>query len=147
MKTQDINAATSKAWVVFSGQADMIWLKILKPGFRHCAVLLNDGRNWITIDPLSNYTDVTVHHVPLEFDLPLWMRDRGYKVLPAPMCRTLRPAPFSVYSCVEAVKRVLGIHKRLIITPWQLYRYLQKIETAQTFNSSFNSKGDLSWEV
>ena len=143
MKTQDISAASSKAWVVFSGQADMAWLKILKPGFRHCAVLLNDGRNWITIDPLSNYTDVTVHHVPLEFDLPLWMRDRGYKVLPAPMRRTQRPAPFSVYSCVEAVKRVLGIHKRRIITPWQLYRYLQRIQTTKTFNP----KGDLSWEV
>ena len=143
MKTQDISAASSKAWVVFSGQADMAWLKILKPGFRHCAVLLNDGRNWITIDPLSNYTDVTVHHVPLEFDLPLWMRDRGYRVLPAPMQRTQRPAPFSVYSCVEAVKRVLGIHKRRIITPWQLYRYLQRIQTTKTFNP----KGDLSWEV
>ena len=131
------------AWVVFSGQADLPWLKILKPGFRHCAVLMNDGRSWITVDPLSNYTDVTVHQVPLEFDLPLWMKDRGHIVVKAPVQREMCPAPFSLYSCVEAVKRVLGIHKRLIFTPWQLYRYLRKIQTQHTFKS----KGDSTWEV
>lgn len=132
-----------KAWVVFSGQADLPWLKILKPGFRHCAVLLNDGQRWLTIDPLSNYTDITVHQVPLEFDLPLWMKDRGHKVLPATIRRSDKPAPFAPYSCVEAVKRILGIHNRLIFTPWQLYRHLEKHQTQQTFQH----KGDLAWEV
>lgn len=128
---------TSKAWVIFSPQADLAWLKILKPGFRHCAVLLNDGRNWITIDPLSNTTDITVHQVPLEFDLPLWMKDRGYCIVPAPVIRKAVPAPFAIYSCVEVVKRVLGIHKRRIITPWQLYRYL----------TNPSKKGEPLWEV
>ncbi|MCB9982447.1 MAG: hypothetical protein H6861_02060 [Rhodospirillales bacterium] len=128
---------TTKAWVIFSAQADLAWLKILRPGFRHCAVLLNDGRNWITIDPLSNYTDITVHTLPLEFDLPLWMKDQGHKVVPAPIKRGPKPAPFGVYSCVEAVKRVLGIHQRLILTPWQLYRYL----------TNHRKKGVSSWEV
>lgn len=132
-----------KAWVVFSGQADMPWLKVLKPGFRHCAVLLNDGKNWITLDPLANYTDVVVHHVEREFDLPGWMRDRGHRVVPAPIARLQKPAPLSVYSCVEAVKRVLGIHRRFIFTPWQLYRHLTKIQTSRTFKP----KGDLQWEV
>ena len=117
-----------KAWVVFSGQADLKMLKILKPGFRHCAILLNDGQRWISIDPLSNYTDITVHDVPLEFDLPLWMRDRGHEVVRADIAHKHVPAPINIYSCVEAVKRVLGIHKRFIITPWQLYRFLIKEE-------------------
>lgn len=133
--------APVKAWVIFSGQADLPWLKILKPGFRHCAVLMNDGQNWITIDPLSNYTDVTVHHVPLEFDLPLWMHDRGHVVAPAPIQRIMRPAPCSLYTCVEAVKRVLGIHRRMIITPWQLYCHLTKHKPSNQI------KGDLAWEV
>ena len=127
-----------KAWVVFSAQADMAWLKILKPGFRHCAVLLHDGQRWITIDPLSNYTDISVHHVPSDFDLPRWMCSRGHIVVPAPLKRTMRPAPWSVFSCVEAVKRILGIHKRSILTPWQLYRHLTKIQNMKTFNP----KGD-----
>ncbi len=138
-----MSESETKAWVVFSPQADMPWLKILKPGFRHCAVLLNDGRNWITIDPLSNYMDVSVHQVPLDFDLPEWMCGRGHIVMAAPLKRPPRPAPVAVYSCVSAVKHILGIHKRFIVTPWQLYRHLQKLQSVETFKP----KGDLAWEV
>jgi hypothetical protein len=129
------------AWVIFSGHADMAWLKILKPGFRHCSVLMNDGQSWISYDPLSNYTDITVHHLPAEFNLPRWMEDRGHTVLPAKMNKPKRPAPFSIFSCVEAVKRSLGIHARLIITPWQLYRHLTKSKDYLML------EGDFAWEA
>jgi len=132
---------TPIAWVVFSGEADIAWLKILKPGFRHCAVLLNDGERWITVDPLSSYTDICVHALPLDFNLPQWMRDSGYIVTQAPVYRGCKPAPWTVLSCVESVKRILGIRKRMIFTPWQLYRHLTSLETSQY------SKGDLAWEV
>lgn len=117
-----------KAWVVFSGHADMAWLKILKPGFRHCYVLLNDGKHWITIDPLSNYMDINVQEMPAEFDLPRWMQVRGHMIVPAQIEQLPRQAPWMLLSCVEVVKRVLGIHKRWIITPWQLFRYLEKAQ-------------------
>ena len=131
------------AWVVFSGQADMPWLKILKPGFRHCSVLLNDGKSWISYDPLSNYTDITVHHLPPEFDLPSWMSQRGHKVMPAPLGKPKKPAPFGVYSCVEAVKRALGIHAGFIFTPWQLYRHLLGL---RAFHQPAH-QGHTSWEA
>ena len=115
-----------QAWVVFSSQTDLPWLKILKPGFRHCFVLLNDGHNWISVDPLSNYTDVLVHHVPVHFDMPLWLRDQGYQVVASDIQRIKKSAPWAPYTCVEAVKRVLGLHKRFILTPWQLYCHLTK---------------------
>lgn len=142
----------NKAWVVFSGQADLPWLKILRPGFRHCYVLMNDGRHWITIDPLSNYMDVTVHHLPQDFNLPLWMQDCGYTIVPAQISQTPKQAPWMVFTCVEAVKRVLGLHKRFILTPWQLYCHLRKCRNAQIFNAEHqttntDSKGELAWEV
>ncbi len=28
------------------------------------------------------------------------------------------------FTCVEAAKRVLGLHDRRVVTPWQLYRRL-----------------------
>tara|TARA_B100000242_G_scaffold287375_3_gene254115 strand:- start:8365 stop:8814 length:450 start_codon:yes stop_codon:yes gene_type:complete len=116
-----------KAWVVFSGQTDIAWLRILKPGFRHCFVLMNDGQCWISYDPMSHYTDITVHHVPCFFDMPGWLEGRGYRVLETRLNKThKRPAPIGVFSCVEAVKRVLGIHHMRIITPWQLFTYLNK---------------------
>ncbi len=122
---------TQSAWVVFSGQTDRPWLKCLKRGYRHCFVIINDGRRWLSFDPMLNYTDIRMHHhIPPEFDLPSWFNARGHHVLSAPLCqRPQKPAPFALFTCVEAVKRILGLHARLIITPWQLYRYLSKHQT------------------
>ena len=139
MNAQKTKQKIQEAWVVFSGQTDLPWLKMLKPGFRHCFVLLNDGDHWVSLDPLSNYTDVMVHHVPPEFNLPLWLKDRGHKVVPAPLQRHQKPAPWMAFTCVEAVKRVVGIHKRFILPPWQHYRHLSS-------NTTYN-KGDFAWEV
>jgi hypothetical protein len=141
---QDETGYPLKTWVVFSGHADMAWLKILKPGFRHCSVLLHDGDRWISYDPLSNYTAITVHQLPAEFNLPLWMQERGHTVLPVDRSFPPKPAPVAFFSCVSAVKRVLGLHKRFIITPWQLYRYL-----TQKQGSHFNPthQGVIAWEV
>ncbi len=114
-----------KAWVVFTGQTDLPWLRVLKPGFRHCFVLVHDGAHWVSLDPLANYTEVQVHHVPADFDLPGWLRDRNLEVVAAPLNRDFKkPAPFMAFTCVEAVKRVLGLHDWRVMTPWQLYRLL-----------------------
>lgn len=137
MNTTSQNTA-SEAWVVFSGRTDLAWLKILKPGFRHCYLLLNDGRHWLSFDPLSNYTDINVHDLPSGFNLPLWLRDRGHIVLQASIRRSLKPAPWMPFTCVEAVKRVIGLHARHIITPWQLYRHIVKTTP---------NEGEFAWEV
>lgn len=134
-----------KAWVVFSGQTEIAWLRVLRPGFRHCYVLLNDGDVWTSIDPLSPYTDVVVHHcVDVDFDLPGWLKSRGYCVIPALINREhARPAPWMMFTCVEAVKRILGIHNRFIVTPWQLYRHLSK-SAEQSFQTSYK-QGEMTW--
>ena len=113
------------AWVVFSGETDLPWLRFLRPGFRHCFVLLNDGRHWLSCDPLANKTEITVHHVPADFDLPEWLSQRGQRVVRASVrAAPRRCAPPMPFTCVEAVKRILGLHDRWIMTPWQLYRHL-----------------------
>ena len=118
-----------RAWVVFSGKADLPWLRILRPGFRHCFVLLNDGTHWLSVEPLLTHMEVQIYHtVPADFDLPEWLSRRGQVVVEAPIARHhKKPAPWMVFSCVEVVKRVLGVHKRFIVTPWQLYRYLERM--------------------
>jgi hypothetical protein len=113
------------AWVVFRGESPLWWLRLLKPGFRHCLALLNDGRCWVVVDPLAPFTDVTVLDLPPVFDLPGWYRDQGLAVVAAPLRRGLtRPAPWAPFTCVEAVKRLLGLHAPLVLTPWQLHRHL-----------------------
>jgi hypothetical protein len=115
----------TQAFVVFTGQADRPWLCWLKAGYRHCFVLLHDGERWISLDPMLNHTDVQVHNVPQDFDLPCWLETRGNIVVRTELCRThKKSAPIMPFTCVEAVKRVLGIHDIRILTPWQLYQHL-----------------------
>lgn len=117
-----------EAYVVFSGKTDMKWVKLLKPGFRHCFILFKDNKNWISIDPISPHTEIQIHHVPVNFDLPKWLKSRGQIVMPAELNRkNKKAAPLMPFTCVEAVKRLLGIHSRWIFTPWQLYRHLDRI--------------------
>lgn len=136
-----INAggAVPRAWVVFTGQADLPWLRVLRPGFRHCFVLLNDGQGWISVDPTLAHMDVSAHHhVPASFDLPQWLRDRGHLAVEAPVFRSFKNrAPWRFFTCVEAVKRVLGLRARFVFTPWQLFRHIEKLKLQQ--------QGELSW--
>lgn len=141
MRTQD-NQTQQKAWVVFTGQADMAWLKILKPGFHHCFVVLRDAQRWLTLDPLSNHMEARIYDMPGDFNLPLYLRNQGMLVVETHLNHShQKPAPIMIFTCVETVKRILGLHKRWIITPWQLYRHLTK------HYSNHNQKGDLSWEA
>ncbi|HYD97765.1 MAG TPA: hypothetical protein VEH84_00155 [Alphaproteobacteria bacterium] len=118
-------AAGARAWVAFTGRADLWWLRLLRPGFRHCLALLHDGRHWIVVDPLAGCTEVAVVRLPPGGDLADGYRAAGWTVVPAPLRRPMaRPAPWSPFTCVEAVKRVLGLHDRRVLTPWQLYRRL-----------------------
>jgi len=114
-------------WVVFTGKTDIGWLKILKKGFRHCFVIFHDGGCWMSIDPLSSYTDIQIYpKINGHFDLPVWFQRRGYHVVRGTINSShTKAAPWMFFTCVEAVKRILGIHKRWIITPWQLYKFLK----------------------
>ena len=59
-----------KCYVVFSDNTTIWWLRFLKPGFRHCYLLLkmkNSGM-WIELNPFSNQTAVFVYDYPIDFD-------------------------------------------------------------------------------
>ncbi|NBX65883.1 MAG: hypothetical protein EBQ96_02695 [Proteobacteria bacterium] len=115
----------SAFYIVFSGKTDVWWLRLLRPGFRHCFALVRDTERWIVVDPMLHKMEVLTTACPHDFDLPAWMRARGYRVLRVPvltpMRRALAPAPFT---CVEAMKRLIGLQEWRIFTPWQLYRRL-----------------------
>ena len=116
----------TEAWVCFSGDTELWWLRVLKKGFRHCFVIARDAEHWLAIDPLAPHLEVTILPVPRAFDLPYWLGRHQMAVIRAPVRRDLqKPAPLFLCSCVEVIKRFLGIHDRRIITPHQLYRFLQ----------------------
>lgn len=133
MKIADFDFPPKKIWIVFTGKTDIQWLKILKPGFRHCFAILNDGQKWMSVDPLAPYTDINIyHHIEPDFDLVNALRAKGYQVIKAPTKESHKSAaPIMVFTCVEAIKRLIGLHARHIITPWQLYRHLTQIQNNQ----------------
>jgi hypothetical protein len=123
----------TRAWVVFTGKTDIRWLKWLKRGYRHCYVLLNDGVRWVSIDPAASQTQIIVyHHLSPDFDLPHWLREEGVSVV---ACRVkpqaVKRTRFALLTCVETVKRILGIHRFGLITPWQLYCHLHTQSSKQ----------------
>jgi hypothetical protein len=96
-------AAGQQAFIVFGGQADQPWLRLLRPGFRHCFAALADAAGWTVLDPLTGRLVVARLDLPQGFDLPAFYRRAGLTVLgpscrPSPVrgcCRRSRPSPAS----------------------------------------------------
>ena len=77
------------------------------------------------MNPMAHHTQIQVLAVPPHFDLVEWYRNQGLTVVETtPIQPPRRAAPWRPFTCVEAVKRVLGITSAKILTPWDLYQYL-----------------------
>lgn len=117
----------TRALVVFSGQTDLAWLRLLRPGFRHCFVVLGAPGGWVCINPLAHRTLVTVLPVAADFDVAGWYRGQGLRVaetvVACPPCRSM---PWRPFTCVEAVKRIIGLYDGSVLTPWQLFRKISQ---------------------
>lgn len=118
------------AVVVFTNQAGLPWLRWLKPGFRHCFAYLPVARGWIAMQPLSHRLLLEMPDWPpvSPYALARHLRGQGYCALAVPLIEPPRRlAPPLPFSCVEAVKRLLGIHSWKIWTPWELYLHIRNI--------------------
>jgi hypothetical protein len=110
--------------VVFCGSS-LSWLRWLRPGFRHCFAAVDDGASWLTVDPLLHRLEIRSTGLPSGFDLAGEYRRLGHavvEIVPAPVPQCC--APLGLFTCVEAIKRLIGLRARFVVTPWQLYRSL-----------------------
>ena len=124
--------------VVFCDATELWWLCFLKRGFRHCFVALGDGERWMTIDPLSHVTDIALIPGDSVDDLASIYRGLGLTVLETSLrIPPRRAAPWRPFTCVEAVKRILGVHAGNVVTPWQLYCFLSRNRDSSR-NSTIN---------
>lgn len=118
-----------RAVVVFSEETRLPKLRRLKPGFRHCLAYLRLETGWIGMDPLSHVWEI--RHFPdwdRGADLAAHLRRLGQCALTVPIFRPpARLAPPLPVSCVEAVKRLIGLHSWSVRTPWELFLHLEKI--------------------
>ena len=106
-------------------------LRWLKPGWRHVCVLVETPVGWVGLEPLFQWSpmgwidwafDLSCKELADEFVARGWTAAVAC-CLPAP-----EPDPrrmlIGAYTCVEAVKRALGIASPWIVTPRQLHRWL-----------------------
>lgn len=121
--------SADRAVVVFAEQTALPWLRLLKPGFRHCCAYLRLPEGWIGIDPLSHWLVLRAFpDWPREADLAGHLRRTGHCALTVPVAEPPRRlAPPLPFSCVETVKRLIGLQSWTIRTPWELYQHLRKI--------------------
>jgi hypothetical protein len=115
-----------QALAIFHGEGAGFWPRVLgRRGFRHCFVALNDGRAWIELDPRGDGLRVSAE-VAAAVDLAAHYRALGYAVVVTqPAAATQRYRLPWVFTCVETVKRVLGLLGWWLWTPYQLYRHLE----------------------
>lgn len=134
-------AATEEIWIAFAGRAEMTWLRLFRPGFRHCFAALADADGWTLVDPLSGRLVVQRLAVDRGFDLPRFWRRAGFRVLgpfaPAPP-RPSRLPPVLPATCVTACLALLGRRGGLTLSPHALYRTLSA-ELEQTKKIRKNS--------
>lgn len=127
------DVAPRPALVIFTDAREIRWLRLLRPGFRHVLVALRDpDGGWVLVNPLSHQMRVDRLAPMAPPDLAGWFRDQGHTVLSTLTRRApRREAPWAPMSCVEVVKRLLGLHARWVWTPWALYRHLLDAEKAR----------------
>lgn len=114
-----------RALVAFADETRLKSLRPLRPGFRHCFVLVERDGAAVLIDPLSDRLAVEAFRgLTLEEAAERWT-EAGFKVVTASVGDPGRPAPLAPMTCVEIVKRTLGIHTRRIVTPRQLWEALR----------------------
>jgi hypothetical protein len=122
--------ARRAAIVLFADSTQLKCLRFLRPGFRHCLVAVCLGHAWVIVDPLSHKTALSVVEGYSAEDLVGWYESQGFRAIVTTVREApAKLAPIGPLTCVEAVKRILGIHARSVMTPRQLYDYLTGLGT------------------
>ena len=113
----------TQAIVGFGGEPTFWWMRFLKKGFYHCLLALGDGEKWILIDPLVAQIDLIVVD---RANMDVFLARNGYRTLHVRVQNTTgRHLRLRPYSCVETVKRFLGIENPFLWNPYQLYLFLK----------------------
>lgn len=114
------------AIVIFEHRDARGFLRLLRPGFRHCFCLLRHEAGWLLCDPLKG--GLRLDLVPAYGMRALMDHYRGIGRIalagPGPSGFPAAPLGVRPLTCVEVVKRTLGLAAPAVFTPFQLHAYL-----------------------
>lgn len=103
------------------------WRKLLKSEYEHVAIVILTEHNYIVLNPRGAGVDVVIQgrDVADPIEKRLYGLYNAVQKVSIPVL-TGEQMPVGFFTCVEFVKRVLGIRSMRIQTPWQLYKHIQK---------------------
>jgi len=114
-----------RAVVGFTDESGHRFGRLLRPGFRHCFVAIDDGLYWILLDAREPVPTVKTL-ASSDFDLLAFWRDKGYCAIEVTRAGRGIRGPLVAANCVGLTKAVLGIRAPLCVTPRQLYNRLRR---------------------
>ena len=110
-----------KALVVFveDNSHPLSWM--LKKGFKHCFICLNNDGLWLLVDAAKG-VPVVKYLCEDDFDLKNFYTDKGFTVIESEQGKALK-SPLVLRNCVGMVKSVL-CKGGFSVTPYGLYKRL-----------------------
>ncbi len=126
MQGYSIIKSIDSFYVGFSNETTIPVLRLLKHGFRHCFVFFGDESNTFVLDPISNRVDISFLPVGVKYMVNLFTSKNITVVYVPQRFEVKKISTTGLFTCVEVVKRVLGISKFSIITPFRLYNFIKK---------------------
>ncbi len=122
----ETGAMFMKSLVVFHDYGHGVFRHWLRWGFRHVFVAVLHKGYWIVLDGRGGVPVLEVV-AGADYDLAeFYRRVHGFTVLGLTAPRQQPRSPLMLGTCVGAAKRILGVHKYWIVTPYQLFRYLKR---------------------
>jgi hypothetical protein len=120
-----IRPAGQSCAIVIFGPSQIPYLQVLREGYQHCMIAVQSGPAWQLIDPLSNAFCVTELGIAHPAEIISSFVDQGFDAVATQRCAPIAAEmPLGIFTCVEVVKRILGLRARWVLTPWQLRKAL-----------------------
>lgn len=104
------------------------WSRVLHPDFGHCGVWLSAGEFWFEAHSLSRGLEFGLHRGIEPREVVRLHLENGATVVAE--CEVIgHPTALRLiapFTCVEFVKRAIGVRAWWVVTPYQLFKYLKR---------------------
>jgi hypothetical protein len=119
-------------YIVFRDTPHKLLKRILKKGFQHCFVLVNDGYGWFRLDPRNDFLKPDLLPYAADEDVTKIFPDftKIQYIVDHKDSQLLHIVP-SLLNCVTITKYIIGlrgVRSFFIWTPWQLYKYVKNVK-------------------
>ncbi|MDR3126093.1 MAG: hypothetical protein LBT92_00490 [Rickettsiales bacterium] len=122
MQKLSIRADWDEVFAVFCPESPLWYLRFLR-GFKHCFAALRRGSRIVIVNPMESRIEIIESDLFCNADELIKALAPGSTVVRTKICES-EGYSFGIFSCVEVVKKILGIKDWRIATPMQLYRKL-----------------------